>query len=117
MAVNPGAGREALTTYRVLERLPAATLVEAKLHSGRTHQIRVHFKHIGYPLLGDATYGKRQNKILTEIRGYSAPRQMLHAYRLGFLHPRTRKRISFEAGLPQDFQDALNRLRQDPSPG
>src|ERR1044071_1017370 len=67
MAVDEEFGREAHTTYRVLERLQGATLAEARLHTGRTHQIRVHFKFLGYPLVGDATYGHRQNFRLTEL--------------------------------------------------
>src|SRR6185437_16406389 len=70
MAVTDGSGREAWTSYRVLEHLREATLVEARLHSGRTHQIRVHFKHLGFPIVGDTTYGNRQNNRLTELTGY-----------------------------------------------
>ena len=110
MAVDDG-GREARTGYCVLERLRAATLVEAVLHTGRTHQIRVHFQFLGFPLVGDATYGNRQNERLADLTGYTAPRQMLHAYRLAFIHPRTAKRLSFEAPQPEDFLDALAALR------
>ena len=110
MAVDEGLGREARTSYRVLERLQGATLVEAVLHTGRTHQIRVHFQFIGYPLVGDATYGNRQNQRLAELTGYTAPRQMLHAFRLSFTHPRTGRRMSFEAPRPEDFLDALSAL-------
>ncbi len=111
MAVDDGVGREARTGYRVLERLRGATLVEAVLHTGRTHQIRVHFQFLGFPLVGDATYGNRQNQRLTDLTGYTAPRQMLHAGRLAFIHPRTGKRLSFEAPRPEDFVDALAALR------
>jgi 23S rRNA pseudouridine1911/1915/1917 synthase len=111
MTVDEDFGREAHTSYRVLERLPGATLAEARLHTGRTHQIRVHFKFLGYPLVGDATYGHRQNQRLTELNGYSAPRQMLHAFHLAFTHPRTGKRVSFDAPLPEDFLDALSALK------
>ena len=110
MAVDDG-GREARTGYRVLERLRGATLAEAVLHTGRTHQIRVHFQFLGFPVVGDATYGNRQNQRLAELTGYAAPRQMLHAYRLAFIHPRTAKRLSFEAPRPEDFLDALAALR------
>src|SRR5207302_4291346 len=113
MAVTGPAGREAWTTYRVLERLREATLVEAMLHTGRTHQIRVHFQFLGFPLAGDATYGNRQNQKLTELTNYAAPRQMLHAFKLGFVHPRSGRRVSFEAPLPADFMDALKALRAD----
>jgi 23S rRNA pseudouridine1911/1915/1917 synthase len=111
MAVNDDVGREARTDYRVLERLQGATLVEAVLHTGRTHQIRVHFQFLGFPLVGDATYGNRQNQRLAELTGYTAPRQMLHACRLAFIHPRTGKRLSSEAPRPEDFLDALAALR------
>jgi len=111
MAVNNDAGREAWTDYRVLERLRGATLIEAVLHTGRTHQIRVHFQHIGFPVVGDETYGNRQNQRLADLTGYTAPRQMLHAFRLAFIHPRTGKRLSCEAPRPEDFLDALAALR------
>lgn len=111
MAVDDEFGREAHTSYRVLERLNASTLAEARLHTGRTHQIRVHFKFLGYPLVGDATYGHRQNQHLSDLTGYTAPRQMLHAFHLAFIHPRTSRRLSFEAPRPGDFLDALSALK------
>jgi 23S rRNA pseudouridine1911/1915/1917 synthase len=113
MAVNEDLGRQALTSYRVLERLRAATLAEVLLHTGRTHQIRVHFQFIGFPLVGDATYGNRHNQRLSELTGYNPPRQMLHAAQLAFIHPRTGKRMSFEAVRPADFLDALSALREE----
>src|SRR5947207_4414342 len=88
MAVNQGAGRDARTSYRVLERLRGATLAEALLHTGRTHQIRVHFQFLGYPLVGDSTYGNRQNNRLADLTGYTPPRHMLRAFQLSFTHPR-----------------------------
>jgi 23S rRNA pseudouridine1911/1915/1917 synthase len=94
--VKEGSGRAAKTGYRVLAELPLGTLVECTLHTGRTHQIRVHLKHLGHPLLGDDVYGKRA--------GF--PRQMLHAWRLGFTHPRTNERMSFESPIPPDFVEA-----------
>ena len=110
MAVNEG-GRAAHTSYRVLESLRGATLAEALLHTGRTHQIRVHFQFLGYPVVGDLTYGDRQNQKLEDLTGYRAERQMLHAYHLGFTHPRTGKKVAFDAPVPKDFQDALSCLR------
>jgi len=107
MAVTRGGGREAWTTYRVLEQFRDATLVEAQLHTGRTHQIRVHFHHLGFPLVGDKIYGKRSNKTLAEATGYTAPRQMLHAFVLAFLHPTTKEPIRFKAPLPEDFRQAI----------
>jgi 23S rRNA pseudouridine1911/1915/1917 synthase len=112
MAVDDDLGRAAHTTYRVLERLQGATLVEALLHTGRTHQIRVHFQFLGFPLVGDATYGNRQNQRLTELTGYVAPRQMLHAFQLSFIHPRTGRRMNFEARRPKDFLESIAALRQ-----
>jgi 23S rRNA pseudouridine1911/1915/1917 synthase len=104
-------GREAWTSYRVLHRGAAATHVEAQLHTGRTHQIRVHFQHLGFPLVGDETYGKRQNARLFESTGIEVPRQMLHARSIEFTHPRTNKRVKHEAGLPDDFVTALRELK------
>jgi 23S rRNA pseudouridine1911/1915/1917 synthase len=112
MAVSDDSGREARTSYRVLERLRATTLVEAGLHTGRTHQIRVHFQFLGFPLAGDATYGQRQNRRLEELIGFAAPRVMLHAFQLAFIHPRSGKHVHFEAPLPKDFADMLKVLRQ-----
>jgi len=94
--VAEGSGRPAKTGYRVIQALPAGTLVECTLHTGRTHQIRVHLKHLGHPLLGDEVYGKRA--------GF--PRQMLHAWRLSFAHPRTGERLNFESPIPPDFVEA-----------
>jgi 23S rRNA pseudouridine1911/1915/1917 synthase len=106
MAVQEGSGRDAWTSYRVLERFPFATLIEAELHTGRTHQIRVHLHHIGFPLVGDQTYGKRQNAVLYEKTGYFATRQMLHASVLEFEHPTTGEEMKFEAPWPSDFRQA-----------
>src|ERR1044071_2452887 len=113
MAVTDGGGREAWTSYRVLEHLREASLVEAMLHTGRTHQVRVHFKHLGFPLVGDATYAVRQNAQLAERTGYRAPRQMLHAHTLAFRHPCSGKKLAFEAPWPDDFKDAVRRLGGD----
>jgi 23S rRNA pseudouridine1911/1915/1917 synthase len=111
MAVTEGDGREARTTYRVLERLLYSTLVEASLHTGRTHQIRVHFQHIGFPVAGDETYGAKQTRKLTELTNYTPPRLLLHAHKLAFVHPRTARRRKFEAPRPPDFEEALGALR------
>jgi 23S rRNA pseudouridine1911/1915/1917 synthase len=92
-----GRGREAKTSYRVVRELPGASLVECTLHTGRTHQIRVHMKHLGHPVLGDALYGSRG----------TFSRQMLHAWKLGFTHPRTGKPVDFESPLPEDFRGLL----------
>jgi 23S rRNA pseudouridine1911/1915/1917 synthase len=111
MAVDEDLGRQARTSYRVMERLNGATLAEALLHTGRTHQIRVHFQFMGFPVVGDLTYGNRQNARLTELTNYTAGRQMLHAFKLSFTHPRSGKKMSFEAPEPEDFRDANDALR------
>lgn len=116
MTVREG-GRSARTSYRVLERLREATRVEAQLHTGRTHQVRVHFKHLGHPLVGDATYGKRANDRLEELTGSRAARQMLHARRLAFTHPGTNARLEFEAPWPADFLEAIEALRPEGTAG
>ena len=110
MSVIKG-GREAWTSYEVVERFPNATLVSANLHTGRTHQIRVHFQHLGFPLVGDEVYGKRQNVRLRELTNYMPPRQMLHARKLAFVHPGTNKPVKFEAPWPEDFANAVQVLR------
>jgi 23S rRNA pseudouridine1911/1915/1917 synthase len=115
MAVTKG-GRDAWTSYRVLERLKVATFIEAQLHTGRTHQVRVHFHHIGHPLVGDQTYGKRQNATLAQFTGYAAPRQMLHASSLVFRHPASGEEMKFEVPLPEDFREALGFLLARPGP-
>jgi 23S rRNA pseudouridine1911/1915/1917 synthase len=99
MSVTSSRGRAAKTEYRVVGSSEEASLVECTLHSGRTHQIRVHLHHLGNPVLGDKIYGARFAKDL--------PRQMLHAWKLGFHHPRTGEWKSFEAPLPDDFKRAL----------
>lgn len=99
MAVLKTRGRTARTDYRVLRSRDGVTLVECILHSGRTHQIRVHLHHLGHPVLGDKVYGK-------PTQNFS--RQMLHAFKLGFHHPRDGAWKKFEAPLPKDFRAALN---------
>jgi 23S rRNA pseudouridine1911/1915/1917 synthase len=112
MAVSKGDGRESWTAFRVLERLRGTTHVEATLHTGRTHQIRVHFEHIGHPVLGDVTYGAKTNKRLAEETGITFVRQMLHAWQITFAHPRKGKLVTCRAPLPEDFEKALATLRQ-----
>jgi 23S rRNA pseudouridine1911/1915/1917 synthase len=102
--------RAAHTSWRVLEKLNAATYVEARIHTGRTHQIRVHFQFLGHPVVGDATYGANQNRLLIELTGYEAPRVLLHARELSFIHPRMEKEMTFESPLPEDFREALKAL-------
>ena len=92
-------GRAAKTEYRAVRSSNRASLIECRLHSGRTHQIRVHLHHLGHPVLGDKVYAPRFAK--------DFPRQMLHAWKLGFRHPRTGEWRSFEAPLPDDFAAAI----------
>ncbi len=112
MAVcDDGDGRTAHTSYKVAERLYAATLMEAQIHTGRTHQVRVHFQFLGHPIVGDETYGAKQNKKLKDLTGYAAPRVLLHARELTFTHPRRQKEMHFEAPMPEDMLAALKLLR------
>lgn len=110
MTVVTGQGKEAWTSYRIMQRLREATLMEVTLHTGRTHQIRVHFKHIGHPLVGDTTYGKRNITKLAELTGFTPPRVMLHSYRLTFVHPRTGEYKLIQAPMPKDFREAIAAL-------
>lgn len=98
-------GRAAATRYRVLERFGEYTLVECALETGRTHQIRVHMKHIGHPVVGDPVYGFRHQRFVVDG-------QLLHATRLSFVHPVTGETMSFEAPLPEDFLRVLAALRR-----
>ena len=96
MSAQPARGRPALTEYRVLRQHAEWALVELTLHTGRTHQIRVHMAHIGHGLVGDVTYGWRHAKIAVE-------RPLLHAYKLAFTHPRTGQPLEFVAPIPEDM--------------
>lgn len=115
MTVTEGPGREALTTYHRIARLQGASWVEARIHTGRTHQVRVHFQDLGFPLVGDLVYGERANRRLATGTGWTAPRQMLHARTLAFAHPRSGRTLAFEAPLPGDFRDVLTRLGGNPA--
>lgn len=99
MAVLTRGGRTAVTGWRVLRELPCGSLVECTLHTGRTHQIRVHLQHLGHPLLGDKTYAPRS-------AAAAFPRGMLHAWKLGFSHPRTSEKLLFVSPIPADFAEA-----------
>ena len=104
MAIVPG-GRDAVTHWRVLEPLKGATLLECRLTTGRTHQIRVHMASIGHPLLGDPLYGPK--KMPYPVQGG----QLLHAFRIGFVHPRTGEEMLFEAPPEARFLDWQRRLK------
>lgn len=102
MSIARRQGRSAKTEYRVLRSGDEISLVECILHSGRTHQIRVHLHHLGHPVLGDKLYGGK--------RAGDYPRQMLHAWKLAFRHPRTGAEMAFEAPVPRDFADAMRQI-------
>jgi 23S rRNA pseudouridine1911/1915/1917 synthase len=103
MAVSGAASRQARTHFEVLELLSLESYVEARLETGRTHQIRAHFAAIGHPLSGDVTYGGAER--------YGLERQFLHAHRLSFDHPRSGERLGFESPLPPDLAAALEAAR------
>ncbi len=109
MSTRTRHGKEAVTRWKVISRFGTATLIEAKLGTGRTHQIRVHFAAIGHPVLGDSTYGKKTSVDLKHGR-ITFPRQMLHAELLGFSHPVTGHYIEFSSPLPADMEDCLGKL-------
>jgi 23S rRNA pseudouridine1911/1915/1917 synthase len=104
MAIVEG-GKEAITHYRVLERLNGYTFCEFKLETGRTHQIRVHMASLHHPLLGDEVYGPKK----CPIKGLEG--QTLHAWKIGFIHPTSGEYMEFEAPIPEYFQKLLNRLK------
>lgn len=120
MAGLPG-GRSALTLWQVVCRYGRSTLVEVELKTGRTHQIRVHFRALGYPLVGDILYGfKRKKKHRHSVLGRveaMAERQMLHAWKLSFRHPFSGKRMDISAPLPRDMESIISSLDQSLEPG
>jgi 23S rRNA pseudouridine1911/1915/1917 synthase len=123
MCVSPdeNVGKYAVTHYRVLERLSYVSLVECNLETGRTHQIRVHMKHIGHILFNDDVYGGDEILKGTNFSKYSqfvrncfklCPRQALHAKTLGFVHPRTGEQMFFDSELPDDFLAMVDAWRR-----
>ena len=110
MSTKVRRGKDALTKWVVVERYRFATLIEARLGTGRTHQIRVHFAAIGHPVMGDTTYGKKTLLNLGN-RKVTFPRQMLHAEILGFVHPATGNYMEFRRALPDDMKEKISRLR------
>ena len=92
-------GKNAITNYRVISQNNLFTLVKVNIETGRTHQIRVHMRYLGYPILGDSVYGRKDNE----------KRQMLHAYKLEFIHPVTGRQMEFIGEIPEDFQKALKK--------
>jgi len=114
-------GKEAITHYKVLERFNYVTLVECRLETGRTHQIRVHMQSIGHPIFNDDFYGGDRivkGTVFTKYRQFVencfalCPRHALHAQQLGFIHPVTRKQMYFESGLPEDMNAVIEKWRK-----
>jgi len=105
MAVTAINSKDAITHFKVLERYKNATLIELQLETGRTHQIRVHMNYIGYPVVNDPVYGRRKK---IDDSG-----QCLHAYQLGFIHPKTQNYMEFKCELPECFLNILNKLKEE----
>ena len=99
-------GKEAITEFKVLKRYDGFTYIEVKIKTGRTHQIRVHMAEIGYPIVGDEVYSNGRNPF--EVKG-----QMLHAAKLGFIHPTTKEKVIFQAPLPEYFENVLKLLEKE----
>ena len=107
MAVTSISSRQAITDFRVHEILGDFTLLEVRPKTGRTHQIRVHLAHIGHPVVGDSEYGRPAPK------NWGVSRQLLHAYKLGFIHPVKKDWVKFTAPLPREFKKVIAQLRKD----
>jgi 23S rRNA pseudouridine1911/1915/1917 synthase len=111
MAIVEGSrGKRAVTHYRVLAPLRESALVECRLETGRTHQVRVHMTSLGHPLLGDPTYGRTKSVHRELLKRLHFERQALHAAELGFIHPVTEEALSFKSAVPSDMQELLSAL-------
>ncbi len=109
--VDEAQGKHAVTHFRTIERLIGATLIECRLETGRTHQVRVHMSHIGHPLLGDPAYNRGKSVHRDTLNRLDFRRQALHAAELGFIHPVTNAEIALTSAMPPDMQELLSRLR------
>jgi 23S rRNA pseudouridine1911/1915/1917 synthase len=109
--VSEDRGKHAVTHFRMIEQLKSTSLVECRLETGRTHQVRVHMAHIGHPLIGDSVYNNRQKAFKFGPNQSYFKRQALHAASLGFIHPITGEKLAFVSNLPDDIQDLLMYLR------
>ena len=103
MCVDLINGKEAITNFKVIKRFKLYTLVECKLQTGRTHQIRVHFEYINHPVIGDEIYGKGNRKLVNDG-------QLLHAFEISFIHPTTKKLMTFNAPMPERFKNIIDHL-------
>ena len=122
MEVSLNKGKRAVTNYRTLEifqnkNIPKISLVECKLETGRTHQIRVHMSYVGNSIVGDKIYGKKKKKFKKidheiDLMLKRFNRQALHAKYLSFIHPKTGKKVSFEASRPEDFAQLIKKLKK-----
>jgi 23S rRNA pseudouridine1911/1915/1917 synthase len=121
MRIDVAGGKSSSTFYEVLERLPGHTVLRAVPLTGRTHQIRVHLAHLGFPVLLDSTYGRAQAHLFQRAcrqwmeEGLAAPsldRQALHARRIAFVHPVDGRTLEFEAPVPRDLQEVIEFLRR-----
>ncbi len=105
---NSSRGKHAVTHYNTLKPLRFCSLIECRLETGRTHQVRVHLSSIGHPLLGDPTYGRIPSQLRTVLRDLGFDRQALHAASLGFIHPATGEKVEFHAELPADMRELID---------
>lgn len=108
---NSSRGKSAITHYKVMERLDGAAVIECRLETGRTHQVRVHCASIGHPLLGDPAYGRTPKQLREPLERLGFARQALHAAELGFQHPLTGQTVQFRSNLPQDMAELIDQLR------
>jgi 23S rRNA pseudouridine1911/1915/1917 synthase len=109
---NSSRGKTAITHYKVVERLDDAAVIECRLETGRTHQVRVHCASIGHPLLGDPAYGRTPKQLRPLLERLGFERQALHAAELGFVHPITGENIRFSSDLPPDMAELIDQLRR-----
>ena len=109
---NSSRGKSAITHYKVTQRLDEAALIECRLETGRTHQVRVHCASIGHALLGDPAYGRTPKPLRPVLERLGFARQALHAAELGFVHPVTGEMVQFRSDLPADIQELIDKLRR-----
>jgi 23S rRNA pseudouridine1911/1915/1917 synthase len=108
LAKDSSRGKRAVTHYKVIRTMADCALVECRLETGRTHQVRVHLASIGHALLGDPVYGRANPRLRTILKTLDFRRQALHAAVLGFIHPVTGDRLRFESDLPPDMEELID---------